>query len=495
MNLLFVYTDQQRADTLAAYGNAKVHAPHLNALAARSVVFANTYVTAPICTPSRSTLLTGLWPHTNGCTENNIPLRGQTPCLPEMLPAGRYVTGHFGKWHLGDEICAQHGFDEWESVEDGYRAFYSRRCDPMENCSYAKWLIGQGLTPPTQNVHQEGELPPGGERNATGAPGWDRLVSAKLPEELSKSKFLADRAIDFIRTHRERPWALYVNFLEPHPPITGPRDGMYDPAGVDVPEAFLEPAGADVSLRHRTMSEVFMRRGMFQGCDLATEAGWRTMIARYWGLISQVDAQVGRILEALDEANLRDETLIVFTSDHGDMMGTHCIRAKSVLYEGALRVPLLISAPGVTPRTIEAPVSQIDVVPTVLEAMAASPADHLQGRSLWPHLRDGTAPTPRDVIVEWCGEKSIPFNIYPPEFERHAGARIRTLVGPEGFKLSLYEEADDNHELFDLNADPGERVNLFTRREHADRIDDMTRRLRAWQRETEVVATVGPNAG
>jgi len=273
----------------------------------------------------------------------------------------------------------------------------------------------------------------------------------------------------------------------------GPRDAMYDPADVDVPEAFLEPAGQDVSLRHRMLSEVFLRKGLHDGCDLATEAGWRKMIAKYWGLTSQVDTHVGRIFEALDGAGLRDETLIVFTSDHGDMMGSHCIRAKSVLYEGALRVPLLVSAPGLAPRRITTGVSQIDVAPTVLEAMGAPAPGHLQGRSLWPYLRDAAPVASRDVIVEWCGEESIPFGIYPPEFEPHAGAEIRTLLGSDGFKLSLYGNAEDNHELFDLNADPGERVNLFTRPEHADRIGDMTRRLHAWQRETGDVAKVGPS--
>ena len=108
-NLLFVYTDEQAFNTLAAYGNNQIEMPNLNRLAEESIVFDQAYVSQPVCTPSRSTLLTGLYPHTNGCTENNIPLRPETACLPEMLKAGEYVCGHFGKWHLGDELFAQHG--------------------------------------------------------------------------------------------------------------------------------------------------------------------------------------------------------------------------------------------------------------------------------------------------------------------------------------------------------------------------------------------------
>ena len=129
-NLLFIYTDEQSFNTLAAYGNEQIEMPHLNRLAAASSVFEKAYVTQPVCTPSRSTLLTGLYPHTNGCTENNIPLQPTTACLPEMLAAGDYATAHIGKWHLGDELFAQHGFAEWVSIEDGYNAYFSAGRDP-----------------------------------------------------------------------------------------------------------------------------------------------------------------------------------------------------------------------------------------------------------------------------------------------------------------------------------------------------------------------------
>ena len=114
-NILFIFTDEQRYDTMTAYGNRAIQTPNLDRLARQSTVFEQTYVTQPVCTPSRSTLLTGLWPHTNGCTANNIPLRPETLCVPEMLPDD-YSTCYDGKWHLGDEIFAQHGFQEWISI-------------------------------------------------------------------------------------------------------------------------------------------------------------------------------------------------------------------------------------------------------------------------------------------------------------------------------------------------------------------------------------------
>jgi len=116
-NLLVLWTDEQRADTLAVYGNRRIHTPHLNRLATQSFVFRDAYVSQPVCTPSRATVMTGLYPHQCGCTANNIPLRADTPCLPELLADPDYATGYMGKWHLGDEIFAQHGFREWVSIE------------------------------------------------------------------------------------------------------------------------------------------------------------------------------------------------------------------------------------------------------------------------------------------------------------------------------------------------------------------------------------------
>ena len=119
-NLLFIYTDQQRSDSLAAYGNDLIQMPNLNRLADDSVVFEQTYVTQPVCQPSRSTILTGLYPHTTGVDTGHIydTLKKETPCLPEMIERGDYVFAHYGKWHLGDDVFAQHGFDDWISIEN-----------------------------------------------------------------------------------------------------------------------------------------------------------------------------------------------------------------------------------------------------------------------------------------------------------------------------------------------------------------------------------------
>ncbi len=179
-NVLFIFTDEQRADTLSAYGNSQIEMPNLNRLAEQSVVFENTYVTQPVCTPSRSSILTGLYPHTNGCTENNILLSLDIPCLPEMLTSGEYATAYHGKWHLGDEIFAQHGFDEWRSIEDAYIQFYSPDRDRDARSTYHHFLIENGFSP------SDGRM-------------FSRSRAARLPERFGKPAYLAGEASRFIR--------------------------------------------------------------------------------------------------------------------------------------------------------------------------------------------------------------------------------------------------------------------------------------------------------
>ncbi|MHC4085543.1 MAG: sulfatase-like hydrolase/transferase, partial [Planctomycetota bacterium] len=177
-NLLFIWTDEQRADTMAAYGNTRIHAPNLNKLAGESMVFQKAYVTQPVCTPNRSAVMTGLWPHTSGCTENNIPLPQDIRCLPELLNDPDYRTGYMGKWHLGNEIFVQHGLEEWVSIEDGYTSYYGKERDRNKRSDYHHFLIDKGYKP---------------DRSTK----FSRSFAARRPIEHCKPSFLEMKACEF----------------------------------------------------------------------------------------------------------------------------------------------------------------------------------------------------------------------------------------------------------------------------------------------------------
>ena len=482
-NLLFIFTDEQRADTLAAYGNPHIAMPNLNHLAAESVVFERTYVTQAVCTPSRASLLTGLYPHSHGLTENNLMLSASIPCLPEMMNASDYAVSYHGKWHLGDEIFAQHGFEEFISVEDEYQRYYSPGREPNACSNYHRFLVEKGFQP------ANGRL-------------FGRVEAAHLPEEFGKPAFIAQTASQFIRGHQKQPFILYVNFLEPHMPFTSPRDNQYDPARVQLPENFSHLPGENNPLKTRLYQQTYYEQGL--GLPLKSESDWRRMIANYWGLCSLVDTHVGTILDTLQDCELRDNTIVVFTSDHGDMMGSHRLIAKCVQYEEALRVPFTLRLPGQTQgMRVHNPTSQVDIVPTLLDLMGQPIPDHLQGQSLRPWF-DPAADNrmPEDVVVEWngpnngfgdrIGQVSIPEPMRAlaseEEIIRATTDPVRTLIAPDGWKLN-YSPAGE-HELYDLSQDPYETHNLASQADQQTRIPALVERIRCWQAKTGDTVTI-----
>ncbi len=479
-NLLFLYTDEQAYRTLAAYGNDRISMPNVDRLAASSYVFRQAYVTQPVCTPSRSSLLTGQWPHTNGCTANNIPLGRETLCFPEMLTPELYKTAHIGKWHLGDEIFRQHGFDEWVSIEDMYTDYYSKGRSKKERSDYHHYLVRNGFEPNDDEIFPRG-------------------FTARLEEEYTKAAFVGDRSAEFIMNNAGDPFVLFVNFLEPHMPYFGPRDDQYDPAEVDVPDTLHSPPTERQPLKTRAYAEGYRLKG-HSGLPLEKDDHWRRLIANYWGLCSLVDVQVGKILDALERSGVAEETIVVFTSDHGDMMGAHRLTAKCTQFEEAVRVPMLLRLPGQKKRIdVTGPMSHVDLVPTLLEIMEAPIHGQCQGRSLLPELRGSEIPRLTEtVFIEWngpnsgvigeaAGRISVPQTmadtVSPEKLNRHVADPVRTVVTPDGWKYNKsYLPAEENEsELYNLNDDPGETENLFGLAEHAELIERLDGEIERWR--------------
>jgi arylsulfatase A-like enzyme len=466
-NLLFIWTDEQRTDTMRVYGNQKIQAPSLNKLAGQSLAFRYPYVSQPVCTPSRSTVMTGLWPHQNGCVRNNISLPAEVPCLPEIINDTDYVNGYFGKWHLGDEIFAQHGFHEWKSIEDGYRKYYSEGRSRDEKSDYWHYLRDLGYQPDTQGND------------------FSRGFAARLPIEHCKPKFLERQALDFLQRHHNQPFMLYINFLEPHMPFFGPLDNLHDPADIDLPGNFNDPLEDNEPLRYRLMRQAYLENGFGQQ-PLKSEKDWRRLIANYWGLVSQVDRSVGSILDKLENLGLAENTIVVYTSDHGDMMGAHRLLAKTVMYEEAVKVPWLIRLPqfSVKGGLIDQRVSHIDLVPTLLELMAARGKSDLPGQSLVPLLK-GEKIREDHVFIEWNAPAIKDKDITPQkgysgaEIKSAASANIRTVIAPDGWKLCLSD--GDKSQLFNLDEDPLETKNLYDSVRFTDVVQRLTEKIHRWQ--------------
>ena len=482
-NILFLWTDQQRPDTIGAYGNPLIRTPHLDRLASAGTLFEQAYCAQPVCSPSRGSVLTGVYPHTHGVTSNSMTLPMEATTIAERLRPRGYACGYVGKWHLGREHCAQRGFDDfWSSTENYGFGYKPGDPDPKGLSHYEQSLVTRGLLTADSN----GKFHPIG-----------RPAAAALPEEAGKPAFQAAECVRFLETFQDRPFLLMCNFLDPHGPNNSPFDAMYDPDTIPLPESWYGEFEETVPLRYR------MRRRHTEGLEArwpkwmpnnrsGNEArDWRELAARYWGQVSLVDKYVGQILTRLDELGLAGDTIVVYSTDHADMMGEHRLLNKGVNYEGAARVPLLIRAPGLSPRRSVTPVSQVSILPTLLDLLGHPIPEGVHGETLVPLMTTGdSAPDEAEVVIEWNGYDSYPIEFSRPgpltgddETDRLLRAVDARTIRLGRWKLTVHVSGE--HELYDLQDDPGETHNAFPDPAARSVVRDLSQRLLAWQRETD----------
>ncbi|HJY54080.1 MAG TPA: sulfatase-like hydrolase/transferase [Candidatus Udaeobacter sp.] len=457
-NLILFLPDQQRADTLACYGGVKVHAPNLNKLASEAVVFERTYVTHPVCTPSRSSLMTGTWPHINGCTRNSVPLDRRFRVFPELMQDQDYRTAYIGKWHLGEDGPAGRGFQHWISTD--------------AHGDYANFLLANEVAPDKSN-----------ER-------FSEVAISNLPIELSRPKFLEKHACDFIEKHQRDPFILVVAFVEPHSPYNGPLNDVnpLDEVGLNATATLSERE--DIPLRYRLMREWQQAEALLDRERLPiqlffgiTPDEYRGIMQRYLGLVTLVDQSIGAILRCLERCGLTESTMVVHTSDHGDSLGAHHLFGKETMFEEAARVPWLIRLPGQTrSKMISHPVSHIDFVPTLLDLLGQSNHPQCAGKSLLLSINDEIT-APQNVFLEWAPNRTKVKKgsglARRRMIKRAVEESTRTVVSPDGWKLCLRDK--DSNELYNLNDDPFETRNLYSNRQYAAVISHLAGQIHRWQ--------------
>jgi len=460
-NLIVFLPDQQRGDTIACYGGKKVHAPNLNKLAAESVVFERAYVTHPVCTPSRSSLMTGTWPHINGCTRNSVPLDRRFRVFPELMEDRDYRTAYMGKWHLGQEGPAGRGFHQWISTED--------------HGDYTNFLIAAGVTPDKQDGR------------------FSELVISNLPLGLSRPKFLEKHACEFIEKHSRDPFVLVVAFVEPHSPYNGPLNDEHPLSEIDLDPTAMVPESENIPLRYRLMREWQQAEAVLDRQRLprqfffgVTADEYRSIKQRYLGLVTLVDQSIGAILGCVERFGLSDDTIVVHTSDHGDSLGAHHLFGKEVMFEEAVRVPLLVRLPGHRrAKIVSQPVSHIDFVPTLLDLLGQPKHSQCAGKSLLPLIHE-EALSPESVFIEWAPNrtkiKKGTSLASRRMIKRAVDESTRALVSPDGWKLCLRDK--DLNELYNLKDDPLETRNLHSDREYASVVSRLAGEIHRWQEST-----------
>ncbi|OIN09157.1 choline-sulfatase [Oceanisphaera psychrotolerans] len=449
-NILFLMADQMAVSSLPFYGHPLVKTPHLSRLADEGVVFDSAYCNSPLCAPSRFTLMSGQLPSRIGGYDNAADFPADIPTFAHYLRDAGYYTALSGKMHFcgPDQL---HGFEE-RLTTDIYPADYG-------------WFVNW----------EDFDTRPSYYHNMSSVTQAGPCVRSNQLDFDDEVSFRAQRFLyDYVRNGEQRPFCLTVSMTHPHDPYTIPQQywDRYNHDDIDMPRVPFSQETADPHSRRL--------RYVYQLDEhTLTEAQIRNARHAYYGAISYVDDQIGAVLKVLKETGLDEDTIIVFSGDHGDMLGERGLWYKMSWFEGSARVPMIVHAPGrFAPKRVSESVSTMDLLPTFAELAnyntAPDYAASLDGRSLLPHLT-GTGGHD-EVIGEYLGE----------------GAIAPLLMIRRG-RYKFVHSAPDPDQLFDLEADPLELNNLALDPAHEERCqqfrDEVASRWNYEQLHGEVIAS------
>jgi len=411
-NLLFLMSDQHQREASGCYGSTEVKTPNINAIAARAVRFDRAYCQAPVCVASRGSLITSRYPHQHGAKILSDALPAESRTIAHFFRERGYVTGAIGKMHFVDET-RRHGFDH-RLYEADFQAT---------------------LTPDERKQLREDQ---GGAEGVSGRP-------SKLEARFFQDNYYAEQTVRFLHENRNRPFCLWSSFFMPHTPLVPMREHFerYDPSKLTLPK---RPQN-DLA----TGFEGHLIRARERGWYNQTDDQLRRSLAGYYGNISQMDACVGRVYDTLRELGLDKNTVVVYTSDHGEMAGAHRMWTKHNMFEQSVAVPLLISLPGRRAEGVprDELIEQVDLFPTLAEVCGHRAPKGIEGRSFAALLHNRRYSKREFAYSEYyfCN------NVFTRD-DRYVGKSPIQMVRTSRWKFNYLPW--DRSELFDLEKDAGE---------------------------------------
>ena len=483
MNILYITTDQMRADTLGIVGNALGATPRLDRLAREGAHSGRMYCAQPLCMPSRATMVTGMTPRGHRVWSNGVNLDPSLPTVGQILSEHGYATALVGKAHFctywrPPGIAMEQALETPRAWEDGTVApdwhgpYYGfEHVDLTLRHNYvAQGHIRRDLDAAGHSADHSGI------EHAIDPPLWPGGWKSGLPVEQHPTNWVAERAVDYMRAQGSRPFFLWASIPDPHHPFapSQPYADMYDPAAMELPPTFGDdlagkPEHVGDYAAGRVGTEMEGSGSGWEDLPAIPETAWRQTLAFYYGMCRQIDDAVGTMLDALDELGIADRTAVIFTSDHGELLGDHGLLYKGPFaYEGLQRVPFVARLPGAPGGiALDGLGSHIDLAPTFLDLAGIEPPPQMVGRPFTDWLRGG--PGRSQALIEFEG--------------RYSRLRSRTLVTRD-WKLTRYEGGATS-ELYSLADDPLERRNLYHEPGYSRQRIELTDRLAGAMLEAE----------
>lgn len=457
-NVLFITADQWRGDAVGYAGHPRVKTPVLDALASESTVFLRHFGQATPCSPSRACLYTGLYQMTTRVVRNGTPLDQRHDNIAKMMRRAGYDSTLLGYTDQAVDPRTTSGADPWLTTYEGVLPGFTPRLRlPEENGPWLSWLASRGHPMPADKW--DVYLP---------VSGPSPTVSTAPPRysaEETETAFITNEFLRFA-SEQKKPWFAHVSFLRPHPPfiVPEPYNTLFDPAD-SLPFNRLATAADDAAL-HPLVAYIHGKTKRAEhyviGAGPDTVASWsdadfRALRAIYWGMIAEVDAQLGRIVAGLKASGAWDNTILVFTADHGEMMGDHWALGKFGFFDPATHVPLLIRDPRrAGGHRVARFTESIDIVPTILELVGAENPGFLDGRALTAYLDGGEPAEPRDAAIWEYDFREVATGGAQRYFDLPLDALNMATIRTERFKYVHFGGLPPL--LFDLVEDPAETI-------------------------------------
>jgi len=496
-NILFIMCDQLRADYLSCYGHPHLQTPHIDGLAAQGVKFTRAYCQSPICGPSRMSFYTGRYMFSHGASWNNYPLRVDERTMGDYpRPLGRRVT-LVGKTHMAADlegmvkvgldpvsdlgvVAAECGFEPFER-DDGLHPDASVKL----GLAYNEYLRSKGHNEPNPWHTAANSIDGKGGESLSGWYWGHSKGAAKVAEEDSETAYMTDRAMQFVTEAGDEPWVMHLSYIKPHWPYIAPEPyaSMYGAEDI-IPVV----RGSGEQSNPHPVYAAFMRHkdSLLYNRPEARE----TIIPAYMGLIKQIDDHLGRLMKFLGERDQLDDTMIVFTSDHGDNLGDHWLGEKDLFHEPSIRLPMIVVDPradanGTRGTTDNRFVEAIDMVPTFVEASGGTVQSHrMEGRSLLPLLH-GQEIEWRDYVIcesDYSGRPArVDLGIDPWDARSF-------MIRTGRWKYVLHQKY--RPQLFDMEADPYEFSDLGDARAHAVTRAELHEAIFTWMRDRRLRVTM-----